>query len=286
MGNVTCRFSDLFELGKIQILQDQLSDALRVGIVISDPEGNTITSPSAKEEFRIDTEKPGNAIMIDGAPIANVALDLSHLSTDDGEKAESLIMTTFGQMIELAYKKYVIENEQAESGIRIDAMTGTMSRIYFESRMGIVERSEIIPVAVIAGNINDWKYVNDNYGSSESRRLVTIIADILEEEAKDDYLVGHCDGDVMNIIIPKGEYEEARDYCDRVQKKCMEYEDVRLAPSIALGIAMKTNIEQSLEDVMSDAEYEMYIDKITLKKQSGYRERLTKGQPKGLLDRS
>ena len=280
MGNITCRFSDLFELGKIQILQDQLSDALRVGIVISDPEGNTITSPSAKEEFRIDTEKPGNAIMIDGAPIANVALDLSHLSTDDGEKAESLIMTTFGQMIELAYKKYVIENEQAESGIRIDAMTGTMSRIYFESRMGIVERSEIIPVAVIAGNINDWKYVNDNYGSSESRRLVTIIADILEEEAKDDYLVGHCDGDVMNIIIPKGEYEEARDYCDRVQKKCMEYEDVRLAPSIALGIAMKTNIEQSLEDVMSDAEYEMYIDKITLKKQSGYRERLTKGQPK------
>lgn len=280
MGNITCRFSDLFELGKIQILQDQLSDALRVGIVISAPEGNTITSPSAKEEFRIDTEKPGNAIMIDGAPIANVALDLSHLSTDDGEKAESLIMTTFGQMIELAYKKYVIENEQAESGIRIDAMTGTMSRIYFESRMGIVERSEIIPVAVIAGNINDWKYVNDNYGSSESRRLVTIIADILEEEAKDDYLVGHCDGDVMNIIIPKGEYEEARDYCDRVQKKCMEYEDVRLAPSIALGIAMKTNIEQSLEDVMSDAEYEMYIDKITLKKQSGYRERLTKGQPK------
>lgn len=280
MGGLVCRFSDLFELGKIQILQDQLSDALRVGIVISDPEGNTITSPSAKEEFRIDTEKPGNAIMIDGAPIANVALDLSHLSTDDGEKAESLIMTTFGQMIELAYKKYVIENEQAESGIRIDAMTGTMSRIYFESRMGIVERSEIIPVAVIAGNINDWKYVNDNYGSSESRRLVTIIADILEEEAKDDYLVGHCDGDVMNIIIPKGEYEEARDYCDRVQKKCMEYEDVRLAPSIALGIAMKTNIEQSLEDVMSDAEYEMYIDKITLKKQSGYRERLTKGQPK------
>ncbi|MDO5574948.1 MAG: GGDEF domain-containing protein, partial [bacterium] len=104
--------------------------------------------------------------------------------------------------------------------------------------------------------------------------------DILEEEAKDDYLVGHCDGDVMNIIIPKGEYEEARDYCDRVQQKCLEYEDVRLAPSIALGIAMKTNIEQSIEDILSDAEYEMYIDKITLKKQPGYRERLTKGQPK------
>ena len=38
--------------------------------------------------------------------------------------------------------------------------------------------------------------------------------------------------------------------------------------------------EQSIEDILSDAEYEMYIDKITLKKQPGYRERLTKGQPK------
>ena len=280
MGNWACKFSDLFELGKIQILQDELSEALQVGIVISDPEGNTITAPSAREEFRFDIEKPGNAIMIDGNLIANVALDLTHLSTDEGEKAESLIMTTFGQMIELAYKKYALENEQAAKNSHVDAMTGAMSRIYFENRMGIVERSEVIPVAVIAGNINDWKYVNDNYGSSESRRLVTIIADILDEEAKDDYLVGHCDGDVMNIIIPKGEYEEAKDYCDRVQKKCLEYEDVRLAPSIALGIAMKTNIEQSIEDVLSDAEYEMYIDKITLKKQPGYRDRLTKGQPK------
>ena len=282
MRNSACRFSDLFELGKIQILQDELSEALKVGIVITDPEGNTITAPSAKEEFRFDVDRPGNAIMIDGNLIAHVALDLTRLSSDDGEKAESLIMTTFGQMIELAYKRYVIENEQATAGTRIDAVTGAMSRIYFENRVGIVERSEVIPVAVIAGNINDWKYVNDNYGSGESRRLVAIIASIMEEEAQDDYLVGHCAGDVMNIIIPKGEYEEAREYCDRVQQKCLEYEDVRLAPSIALGIDMKTNIEQSIEDILSDAEYEMYIDKITLKKQPGYRERLTKGQPKAI----
>ena len=280
MGNWVCKFSDLFELGKIQILQDELSEALKVGIVISDPEGNTITAPSAREEFRFDTERPGNAIMIDGNLIAHVALDLTHLSSDDGEKAESLIMTTFGQMIELAYKRFAIQQEHATKDEKTDEMTGAMTRIYFQNRMGVVDRSEVVPVAVIAGNINDWKYVNDNYGSSESHRLVSVIAQILEEEAQDYYLVGHCDGDVMNIIIPKAEYAEARDYCDRVQKRCLEFEDIRLAPSIALGIAMKTNIEQAIDDVLSDAEYEMYIDKINLKKQAGYRERLTKGQPK------
>lgn len=284
MGNWVCKFNDLFELGKIQILQDALSDTLNVGIVVSDAEGNTITAPSTTdregEAFCYDLERPGNAIMIDGNLIAYVALDVTQLSNRDAEKAENLIMTTFGQMIEIAYKRYVLQREQTASDDKTDTMTGSMSRIYFENRMGVVDRSEVVPVAIIAGNINDWKYVNDNYGSSESNRLVVVIANILQEEAEDYYLIGHCDGDVLNIIIPKAEYEEAKDYCNRVQKRCMEFEDMWLAPSIALGISMKTNVEQSIDDLFSDAEYEMYIDKISIKKQPGYRERLTKGQRK------
>ena len=81
----------------------------------------------------------------------------------------------------------------------------------------------------------------------------------------------------MNILISKAEQGEAEDYCARVRKRCLEFEDEILAPSIALGVAMKENVEQRISEVLSDAEYEMYVDKISLKRQPGYRERLTKG---------
>lgn len=279
MGKSRYSFEALFEVGNIQILQDALADTLHVGIMITDADGNTVTTPSAKEEVRFDSQRPGNAIMIDGDVFLYVSMDLSRLSEEDAEKAENLIMVTFGQITELAFDKKAALLHKSSVSERIDHITGTMTKVYFENRLKVIDRSEVIPVAVIAGNINDWKYVNENYGAQESNRLVSIIANILEEESQDDYLIGRCDGDVMNIIIPKAEYEEAKDYCERVQKRCLEYEDVRLAPSIALGIAMKTNVEQVLDDVLSDAEYEMYTDKVNLKKQPGYKERLKKGQP-------
>ncbi|NLG04778.1 MAG: diguanylate cyclase [Clostridia bacterium] len=279
MGKSRYSFQSLFETGNIQVLQDALSDTLHVGIQLTDADGHAVTGLSAVGDREFQAAKPGNAIMIDGDVFLYVLMDLSGLPEEDAEKAENLIMVTFGQMTELAFDKKAALQHQGGLSERIDNITGTMTKIYFENRLKVIDRSGVIPVAVIAGNINDWKYVDDNYGKKESNRLVSVIANILEEESQDDYLIGRCDGDVMNIIIPKAEYEEARDYCDRVQKRCMEYEDVRLAPSIALGIAMKTNVEQQLEDVLSDAEYEMYTDKVNLKKQSGYKDRLKKGMP-------
>ena len=277
MANWVCRFEDLLEIGKVQILQEELCEVLQIGIEIKDAQGTYITIPSVSEDFRLNAVK-GNEIMVSGNPIAYVAVETTRLSTEEAEKAENLVMTILGQMVELGYKRFALAHETKIDQTKIDGQTGTLSRAYFESRMEVLDRSEVVPVAVIAGNINDWKYVNDKYGSEESARLVSVIGTILHEEAKDDYLVGHCAGDVMNVLIPKAEEGEAEEYCTRVRQRCLEFEDEILAPSIALGMAVKENVEQNISDVLSDAEYEMYVDKISLKKQPGYRERLTKGQ--------
>ena len=58
----------------------------------------------------------------------------------------------------------------------------------------------------------------------------------------------------------------------------MAYEDEILAPSIAYGFVTKTNVEESMQSLLSDAEYEMFNHKIEVKSAAGYRERLTKGR--------
>ena len=166
------------------------------------------------------------------------------------------------------------EAKQKEQSSRMDELTGVFANDYFEKRMQIVDRSEVVPVAVIEININDWKYANDHYGDEESDRLIRIIADIVREEANPYFVIGRIDGDVFGVLIPMVEEGEAEDYARRIKERCVNYEDEKLAPSVAIGIVYKNNIEQSVQDLFSDAQYEMFEDKLAMKQAPGYRERL------------
>ena len=166
------------------------------------------------------------------------------------------------------------EAKQKEQSSRMDELTGVFANDYFEKRMQIVDRSEVVPVAVIEININDWKYANDHYGDEESDRLIRIIADIVREEANPYFVIGRIDGDVFGVLIPMVEEGEAEDYARRIKERCVNYEDEKLAPSVAIGIVYKNNIEQSVRDLFSDAQYEMFEDKLAMKQAPGYRERL------------
>lgn len=170
------------------------------------------------------------------------------------------------------------ELNRRNRGVKLDALTGVLNHTYFHNRMKVMDRSQMAPLAVLCVNINDWKYVNDHFGIEESDRLIRIIADILKRCAKSEYVIGRVDGDVFNVIIPVPEEGEAKEYMEVIQKECNAFEDPRLAPSVAVGIAMKENVEESLEQIFSDAEYEMFENKMMIKQESGYQERLRKGE--------
>lgn len=165
----------------------------------------------------------------------------------------------------------VINNE------REDVLTGVFNKLYFETKMKVIDRSEVVPVAVLNVNINDWKFANEHFGDEESDRLIKTVAEILKEEATPYFVIGRVDGDVFGVLIPMAEEGEAEDYASRIRERCLEYEDAVLAPSVAVGIVYKTNIEETLEDKLSDAEYEMFNNKFEIKNAPGYRERLEKG---------
>lgn len=167
-------------------------------------------------------------------------------------------------------------NRKAE-GARTDALTGVLTHTYFRSRMKVLDRSQVAPIAALCININDWKFANDHFGDEESDRLIRIIANILQKEAKPEYVIGRVDGDVFNVMIPMPEDGEAVEYARAVQNACNEYVDKCLAPSVAIGIAVKENVEEFLSQVFSDAEYEMFENKMNMKKAPGYQERLRKG---------
>ena len=126
-----------------------------------------------------------------------------------------------------------------------------------------------MPVAVLNVNINDWKFANDHFGDEESDRLIQIVAGILKKEAKSDYIIGRIDGDAFGVLIPMATEGEAEEYAQSIQNGCNTYEDAVLAPSVAVGMVYKTNIEEKLEDRLSDAEYEKFNNKFEVKNAPG-----------------
>ena len=177
--------------------------------------------------------------------------------------------------VKLQEKKRMTMQQEKE-----DVLTGVLNKNYFESRMAVIDRSGVVPVAVINVNINDWKFVNDHFGDDESDRLIQLVAGILKEEGKPEFVIGRIDGDVFGVLIPMADDGEAEEFAFRIQQRCNAYVDPVLAPSVAVGYVYKTNVEERLEDRMSDAEYEMFNNKFIVKNAPGYRERLAKGLSK------
>lgn len=239
-------------------------------------------------------KKPGKKIRACNRTLGHIYTRMDRVKEGRAGLAQELVSQTvhmLSMLVEEAYlhrecSYYVDELEEQigrerqgaiHSG-KEDPLTRVCNKLYFEERMRVLDRSETAPVALINGNINDCKYALDHFGELESDRLITLIAAILKDEAKNDYIIGRCDGDVFNILIPVPEDGEAEGFCQRVQKRCLEIDDPVLSPSIAFGIVYKTNVEQALSSLISDAEYAMLANKLELKNAPGYQERLHREQ--------
>ena len=266
-------------------------------ILLTERHGEKVVSVGNFAGFTPDVVgEPGRKIRVYGRTIAHLYTRTDKVPEEKLAQTEKLLNELAAMLSQWGEEAYLhtessiyldeleeqigVQHIQTARGEKEDALTGVYHKLYFEERMKVIDRAEVVPVAVINVNINDWKFVNDHFGDEESDRLIKTIADILKQEAKPDYVIGRIDGDVFITLIPMAEDGEAEDYCDREQKACLNYEDPILAPSVACGLVYKTNVEEVLQNKLPDAEYEMFNNKFEVKNAPGYRERLEHGLKK------
>lgn len=280
----------LFDMEALSEYMESAYAVSRIGFLLVDRHGGTAVSAGEFSDFKPDViNAPGLKIRVANRTIAHlyvkdedvtenaqkryaesVAQQLTMLAANTYENIETAIY------VDELEKRLEKEHYQVKHGEKKDALTGALNSTYFENRAKVIDRSDVVPVAVICANINDWKYVNDRFGDEESDRLIKVVAEILHNEAKNEYVIGRGGGDFFHVLIPLVEDGEAEDYCRRVQERCDAFEDDKIAPSVACGYVFKDNVEQSVLALLSDAEYEMLNNKFEIKNAPGYRERLEK----------
>ncbi|MDE5939531.1 MAG: GGDEF domain-containing protein [Lachnospiraceae bacterium] len=286
---------NLYALDTLTEYCKALSAVSDTALLITERHGEKIVSVGGFAGFTPDVVgEPGRKVRVYGRTIAHLYAETGKVPEEKRQAVERMLdgfaamLSHWGEAtylhtetaiyVDELEQKLGVQHVQTARGENEDALTGVYHKLYFEERMRVIDRAEVVPVAVINVNINDWKYVNDHFGDEESDRLIKTIADILKQEKKPDYVIGRVDGDVFIVLIPAAEDGEAEDYCSRVQQACLSYEDKILAPSVACGVVYKTNVEERIEDKLDDAEYEMFNNKFEIKNVPGYRERLEKGK--------
>lgn len=286
--------SSLLDTNRMSDQLELLHKLAGVEVLVTDRHGEKMISYGNFASFHPDVvNEPGVKLRVANRTVAHIYFRYDHVEEDKLPLVSTFmdkLVETYESVGEQTYlhketavyadeleAKLEKETYQVKHGERNDELTGVLNRTYFDNRLKIVDRSKIAPVSAICININDWKFVNDNYGDEESDRLIQVIAGIILKNAKPEYIIGRVDGDVFNVLIPMPEDGESESYCAAVKADCEAFEDARLAPSVAIGNVLKENVEESLTDKLADAEYEMFEDKLEMKNAPGYRERLEKG---------
>ena len=281
----------IFDIGELSEYLEAASAVSNLSFLLVDRHGEKAVSIGNFVGFKPDVvNAPGAKIRVYNRTIGHLYTKESEVGGD--RKKLQFVTNIVRQLTRQAENTYANEERgiyadelekclekeqyQVKHGEKEDALTGALNSTYFDNRMKAVDSSETVPVAVICANINDWKYVNNRFGDEESDRLIRTVAKILRQEAGESYVMARCGGDLFYVLIPGAGENEAEDYCSRVQAKCHAFEDDKIAPSVACGIVYKTNVEQTIAELLPDAEYEMFSDKFRLKNAPGYRQRLEK----------
>lgn len=242
------RSADLYDMQVIEWLLKHLCGQYGLELLLTDRHGERAAVCGDFEGFFPDVvSNPGRKIQICEHTVGHLYVKEENEALS-AEAEEALQM--FVRMLEGWGEKSYLARERAEycgelegrvedskqqlrGDERKDVLTGTLNKTYFESRMKIIDRAEVAPVALIQANINDWKFFHDHYGIEESDRLISVVAGMLREHAKPDYVIGRCGGDLFNIIIPMPQDQEAEGFVDDLRRDLLEYEDPVLVPSVA-----------------------------------------------------
>jgi len=151
-----------------------------------------------------------------------------------------------------------------------DILTGLYNRTFFEEEQKRRNLSRAVPMSLIMCDVNGLKMINDSFGHSEGDQLLKQVAIMLADSCRGEDFAARIGGDEFVLLLDQADASCAEKICERIYEACEQYkqrEDKQtLFLSVSLGFATKTNCQQSLEELMKQAEDMMYRRKYEDKK--------------------
>jgi diguanylate cyclase (GGDEF)-like protein/PAS domain S-box-containing protein/putative nucleotidyltransferase with HDIG domain len=159
----------------------------------------------------------------------------------------------------------ILTREKLEYYHNRDALTGMYQRSFLQTSTDALVLPYQLPLSVIFIDLNGLKLINDSYGHDQGDELLrTISKKILSFQREGDIFVRYG-GDEFVLLLPLTPYDVASALAEKIQNSDTLKISGRFPQewiSLSLGVATKTGIEDSVEDVILEADRMMYEDKL------------------------
>lgn len=139
-----------------------------------------------------------------------------------------------------------------------DMLTSLKNRNYLNAKMHEWESSKVFPQAIVMVDLNNVKYINDNYGHEEGDQLIIKAAGILVNTQLENSEVIRTDGNEFLVYLVGYSERQVSTYAKKLTK---EMKSLPHEFGAAVGYSMITDEIKSLDDAINEATIEMIAAK-------------------------
>lgn len=159
-------------------------------------------------------------------------------------------------------KKKVKKVKKEDRHKYTDLLTGLKNRNYLNKKVPEWEASNVYPQAVVMIDLNNIKYINDNYGHEEGDNVIVKSASILVNSQLENTEIIRTDGNEFLVYLVGYSEKQVATYTLKLEKemKALPHEF-----GACVGYSMIFDEIKSLDDAINEATLEMMTKKQGLK---------------------
>ncbi len=139
-----------------------------------------------------------------------------------------------------------------------DMLTSLKNRNYLNAKSVEWEECQVFPQAIVMVDLNNVKYVNDNYGHEEGDQLIIKAAGILVNTQLENSEVIRTDGNEFLIYLIGYSERQIATYAKKLSK---EMKSLPHEFGAAIGYSMITDEIKTIDDAINEATLEMITNK-------------------------
>ncbi|NCA92990.1 diguanylate cyclase, partial [bacterium] len=142
-----------------------------------------------------------------------------------------------------------------------DYLTGLYNRRFFEEEFERRVEREEFPVALLLGDIDSFKVINDTLGHAEGDKILKFIASTISNLISENDVLARMGGDEFAILVSGKNEQDIKQYLDRLDRAYYnphkEMTEDRII-TISWGFAIQRDKEDTVDILNKEAEAFMY----------------------------
>ncbi|MDP2856663.1 MAG: PAS domain S-box protein [Bacillota bacterium] len=162
----------------------------------------------------------------------------------------------------------VTEHMRLEEQLRYmslhDELTGLHNRRHFERELQRAVDEGLYPICVISSDVDGLKLVNDTMGHKQGDQMLVDYANLLETAIDMPAVISRIGGDEFALLLTSTPPEMADEAVARIEGAVERYNsrDPIVPLSVSLGMATTSGPDTALDDLLGQADRNMYREKI------------------------